>query len=41
LELWQYVRHQTDSVPEQETDLLEIKQLLIDMQKHISKSSMV
>ncbi|WP_140938308.1 XRE family transcriptional regulator [Sphingobacterium lumbrici] len=37
LELWQYVRHQTDSVPEPETDLQEIKQLLIDMQKHIDK----
>lgn len=37
LEIWQYVKHQTDSLPEPETDLQEIKQLIVNMQKQLNK----
>ncbi|MFC6101518.1 S24 family peptidase [Olivibacter domesticus] len=35
LEIWQYVKHQTDSLPAPETDLQEIKQLIVKMQKQL------
>ena len=37
LEIWQYVKHQTDSLPEPETDLQEIKQLIVEMKKQLNK----
>ncbi|MEH6309186.1 helix-turn-helix domain-containing protein [Olivibacter sp. CPCC 100613] len=37
LEIWQYVKHQTDTLPEPETDLQEIRQLIVEMKKQINK----
>lgn len=35
LEVWQYLKHQTDMVPPMETDLQEIKRMLRDMQQRL------
>jgi len=35
LEIWQYVKHQTDRLPDPQTDLQEIKHLLMDVQQRI------
>ncbi|QNL47844.1 helix-turn-helix domain-containing protein [Olivibacter sp. SDN3] len=37
LEIWRYVKHQTDKLPEPETDLQEIKKMLADMQHKWTK----
>ncbi|MFC0319897.1 MULTISPECIES: XRE family transcriptional regulator [Olivibacter] len=37
LEIWQYVKHQTDKLPEAGTDLQEIRQLLLDVKKRVEK----
>lgn len=35
LEVWQYIKHQTDTMPATETDLQEIKRMLKDMQQRL------
>ena len=35
VEVWQYVKHQTDTMPAQETDLQEIKRMLMEMKQQL------